>query len=76
VAAIFALDEPDVVDLRIARWDRSLVFPRSGHRDAVAGVRQAVAATPGLAVVGAGIGGNGLAGTIALARSVSEQLEH
>ena len=75
VSAIFALDEPDVVDLRITRWDRSLVFPRSGHRDAVAGVREAVAAAPGLAVIGAGIGGNGLAGTIALARSVSEHLE-
>ena len=69
------LDDPDVIDLRIARWDRSLVFPRTGHRQAVAGVREAVSATPGLAVIAAGIGGNGLAGTIALARSVSEQLE-
>jgi len=75
VSTIFALDEPDVIDLRIARWDRSLVFPRTGHRQAVAGVREAVSATPGLAVIAAGIGGNGLAGTIALARSVSEQLE-
>ncbi len=76
VTKIFALDDPDVLDLRITRWNRSLVFPRSGHCDAVAGVRAAVAATPRLAVIGAGIGGNGLAGTIALARSVSEQLEH
>jgi oxygen-dependent protoporphyrinogen oxidase len=76
VLSIFALDEPEVLDLRIARWDRSLVFPRTGHRDAVAEVRDAVAATPGLAVIGAGIGGNGLAGTISLARSVAEQLEH
>ena len=75
VSRIFALDELDVVDLRIARWDRSLVFPRTGHRNAVAGVREAVTATPGLAVIGAGLGGNGLAGTIALARSVSEQLK-
>ncbi|MDO8307215.1 MAG: protoporphyrinogen oxidase [Actinomycetota bacterium] len=75
VSTIFALDEPDVLDLRITRWDRSLVFPRSGHQDAVAEVRAAVAATPGLAVIGAGIGGNGLAGTIALARSVAGQLE-
>ena len=75
VSTIFALDDPDVIDLRITRWDRSLVFPRTGHRQAVAGVREAVWATPGLAVIAAGIGGNGLAGTIALAHSVSEQLE-
>ncbi len=76
VTEIFALNDPGVLDLRITRWNRSLVFPRSGHCDAVAGVRAAVAATPRLAIIGAGIGGNGLAGTIALARSVSEQLEH
>lgn len=75
VSTIFALDDPDVLDLRITRWDRSLVFPRSGHQDAVADLRAAVAATPELAVIGAGIGGNGLAGTIALARSVAGQLE-
>ena len=75
VRTIFALENLDVLDLSITRWDRSLVFPRIGHRDAVAKVRAAVAAAPNLAVIGAGIGGNGLAGTIALARAVPEQLE-
>jgi protoporphyrinogen/coproporphyrinogen III oxidase len=75
VSAIFGLDTPDVIDLTVTRWDRSLVFPRSGHRAAVEDVHTAVADTPRLAVIGAGLGGNGLAGTIALARSVSEQLE-
>jgi oxygen-dependent protoporphyrinogen oxidase len=75
VTAIFGLDTPEVLDVVVTRWDRSLVFPQLGHRQAVAEVRETAAATPGLAVVGAGIGGNGLAGTIALARSVAEQLE-
>ena len=74
-SVIFGIQDPEVLDFCVTRWDRSLVFPRSGHRAAVSDVRSAVAATPRLAVIGAGLGGNGLAGTIALARSVAEQLE-
>jgi oxygen-dependent protoporphyrinogen oxidase len=76
ISSIFSIESPNVLDVSVTRWDRSLVFPRIGHRAAVADVRVAAAAVPGLAVIGAGLAGNGLAGTISLARSVAEQLEH
>lgn len=74
LAAIFGIAPPDLIDARVVRWDRSLVFPRIGHRAAVERVRSATADVPGLAVVGAGLGGNGLAGTIALGRTAATQL--
>jgi oxygen-dependent protoporphyrinogen oxidase len=59
---------------QVTRWARSLVRPTPAHRDAVQAVELAVAQTPGLAVVGAGIGGNGLAGTIAHSRASVRRL--
>ncbi len=61
-------------DVAVARWAHSLVHQRVGHRENVAALRSAVAAQPTLAIAGAGIGGNGLAGTIAQARTVLDQL--
>jgi protoporphyrinogen/coproporphyrinogen III oxidase len=75
LAAILAIDRPVIRDLLVTRWSQSLVLPTVGHRAAVAAVRAEVEAAPGLAVVGAGLGGNGLAGTIAVARGVREQLD-
>jgi oxygen-dependent protoporphyrinogen oxidase len=74
IAEIFGIEAPTLIDVRVVRWDRSLVFPRPGHRAAVRRVHAAAADQPGLAIVGAGIGGNGLAGTIALARTAPRQL--
>jgi oxygen-dependent protoporphyrinogen oxidase len=65
---VFGLGEPVIEDFCIRRWNRSLVFPRPGHRAAVANLRAAVADLPTLDVVGAGLGGNGLAGTIGLSQ--------
>jgi oxygen-dependent protoporphyrinogen oxidase len=50
---------------QVTHWPRSLVRPTPAHREAVQTIDAAVAPLPGLAVVGAGIGGNGLAATIA-----------
>jgi oxygen-dependent protoporphyrinogen oxidase len=74
VGHIFGLHEPRVADLRIVRWDRSLVHPVVGHRDTVSAIRAAVEASPTLALAGAGLGGNGLAGTIAQSMTVAAQL--
>lgn len=74
VAAVFGIPEPVLLDLRVARWDRSLVLPRPGHREALAELQGALSHEPALAVVGAGLGGNGLAGTIARGRDVLGQL--
>lgn len=75
-AAILGLTDPVVRDARVTRWDRSLVRPAPGHRERVARIRETAAALPGLALVGAGLGGNGLAGTIATALTATDQLEH
>ena len=69
LAEIFGLADPTVEALAIQRWDRSLVFPRPGHRAAVDELRSALDGVPTLAVVGAGLGGNGLAGTIQLSQA-------
>jgi len=74
IAAVFGIEAPTLLDVRVVRWDRSLVLPRPGHRAAVERIRSVVAGVPGLAVVGAGLGGNGLAGTIALGRTAALQL--
>lgn len=71
---ITGADDAVVRDVQVVRWDRSLVHPAPGHRERVAAVRSAVDDVPHLAVVGAGLGGNGLAGTIATSASVTDQL--
>jgi hypothetical protein len=71
IEAITGVTDVRVIDYAIKRWSRSLVHARPGHRAAVAQLRAAVEREPGLEVVGAGLGGNGLAGTIATARAVA-----
>lgn len=75
LAAILGLASVSVVESQVIRWDASLVQPRPGHRARVQAVREAATAISNLAVVGGGLGGNGLAGTIALARTVRSQLQ-
>ena len=65
---------PTFAEVCVTSWPHSLVQQRAGHRATVAAVRAAAAQHANLAIVGAGIGGNGIAGTIAQARTVHEQL--
>jgi oxygen-dependent protoporphyrinogen oxidase len=74
IAEIFSIPPPEFIDVRVVRWPSSLVFPRPGHRARVEQVRATVAHHHGLVVVGAGIGGNGLGGTIALSQDAGAQL--
>lgn len=74
IAEIFSIEPPTFIDAHVVRWPSSLVFPRPGHRAGVEQVKAAVAKLEGLVVVGAGIGGNGLGGAIALSKTVSSQL--
>ncbi len=71
IEAITGVTDVRVIDYAIKGWSRSLVHARPGHRAAVAQLRAAVGRESGLEVVGAGLGGNGLAGTIATARAVA-----
>lgn len=67
--SISGADDIEVEEARVIRWDRSLVLPAPGHRDRVAAIRTAATTVPGLSIIGAGLGGNGLAGTIATAQT-------
>ena len=73
IAEIFSIPPPEFIDVRVVRWPSSLVFPRPGHRMRVERVRAAAAQHDGLIVVGAGLGGNGLGGTIALGQAAGAQ---
>ncbi|MDM8086472.1 FAD-dependent oxidoreductase [Cellulomonas cellasea] len=55
-------------------WSQSLPRPSAAHREAVAQVRAAVAQTPGLAVCGAWVAGNGLAAVVPDARAATRGL--
>jgi hypothetical protein len=50
------------------------VHQRVGHRQNVQALQEAVAAQDGLAIIGAGIGGNCIAGSIAYSRTLGDQL--
>ncbi|MBD7917906.1 protoporphyrinogen oxidase [Cellulomonas sp. Sa3CUA2] len=58
----------------VVRWTQSLPRPSAGHRAAVAAVRQAVEAMPGVAVCGAWSAGNGLASVVPDARAAARAL--
>lgn len=63
------LTAADVVGWDVVRYDAALPFATTGHRDRVAAFRTAVAAHPGLEVVGAWLAGTGLASVVADARA-------
>jgi len=71
---ILGVKLPKVTDVKVTRWADSLVHQRVGHRQNVQALQEAVAAQEGLAIIGAGIGGNGIAGSIAYSRTLADQL--
>lgn len=56
------------------RWRQGLPVPSAAHRRTVRQVREAVAAVPGLAVVGAWVAGNGLASVVPDTRATAAAL--
>ncbi|NQX34783.1 NAD(P)/FAD-dependent oxidoreductase [Herbiconiux sp. VKM Ac-2851] len=65
------LSVADVVDSDLVRWDDSLAFATVGHKARVAQLSEAVAAVPGLDVVGAWVSGTGLAATVEQAKTTA-----
>lgn len=62
---IYGLVDPKLLDSAVAIWSKSLIQAVPGHQDRLAKIQAAVAKVPGLALVGAGLGGNGITGIIA-----------
>jgi oxygen-dependent protoporphyrinogen oxidase len=63
-----------VVATRVVRWAGSLPQLAVGHLDRIARLRQAVAATPGLAICGAALDGVGIPSCVAAATTAADEL--
>ncbi|MFC4615876.1 protoporphyrinogen oxidase [Cellulomonas algicola] len=68
------LDRSVLAGSAVVRWTQALPRPSAAHREAVAQVRAAAAALPGVAVCGAWTAGNGLASVIPDARAAATAL--
>nr|WP_298459093.1 FAD-dependent oxidoreductase [uncultured Cellulomonas sp.] len=68
------LDGASVRGAARVRWSQSLPRASAGHRASVEAVSAAVDATPGLAVCGAWVAGNGLATVVPHARAAGRRL--
>ena len=58
----------------VVRWTSALPRPQPGHRAAMNGLRERVAARPGLRLTGSLVAGTGLAAVVADARAVATDL--
>lgn len=67
-AALFDLDAVDIIAEVIQEWPSSLIQARVGHRRALNELANAQQDFPNLAIVGAGLGGNGITGILAKAK--------
>ena len=72
--ALTGADLGDPIAAKVTRWRESLVQATPGHLERVREVDDLAAELSGFAVVGAGLGGNGIAGTIARAQRASALL--
>lgn len=61
-------------EVRVSRWPRSFPQPRPGHRSLVAGVVDALAGAPGLALAGAWMGGVGVPACIRSGRAAARRV--
>lgn len=59
---------------RLIRWDGTLAPPTPAHREHVAALQQALAATPHVALTGAWVAGSGLAAVIPHARRAANMI--
>lgn len=64
----------EVVDGTVVHWTEALPRPTSGRAAAVRTLLATAAATPGLAIVGTSVAGNGLAGVVAQALAEASRL--
>lgn len=66
--ALYGLASPQVVQAETVLWPGALVLPGTGHLAAASRIKAAVASRPNLAVIAAGLAGNGITGAIHQAR--------
>ena len=61
---LYGLEAPEVIQAQTIHWPGALVHPGSGHLAVAKTVSQEVAGRKNLMIIGSGLGGNGITGTI------------
>lgn len=72
--ALYGLDSPEVVQVEMVLWPGALVHPGTGHLEIAKRVNDEVSKRKNLAIIGAGLGGNGITGAIRQAHEAVSQL--
>lgn len=72
--ALYGLHSPEVVEAKTVIWPGALVHPGTGHLEAARRVNAEVSRRKNLAIIGAGLGGNGITGAIHQAHEAVTQL--
>ena len=72
---LYGLSNPKVVESKVVMWPRSLIQAGVGHGENLNRISTLVQELPGLAIVGAGLGGNGITGLIKKSREAVARLE-
>ena len=76
VGRLYGLNESDIGEVVIQEWPKSLVQAKPGHQETLVALREALKQHPGLGVVGAGLGGNGITGIIAKVNEEIARIVH
>ena len=72
---LYGVSHPKIVEMKIVTWPRSLIQAGVGYRENLNRISSLVEGLPGLAIVGAGLGGNGITGLIKKSREAAARLE-
>jgi oxygen-dependent protoporphyrinogen oxidase len=72
--ALYGLNSPEVIAAKTILWPGALVHPGTGHLEAAKRVNEEVSKRSNLAIIGAGLAGNGITGAIRQAHDAVSQL--
>jgi oxygen-dependent protoporphyrinogen oxidase len=71
---LYGLEAPEVIQARTILWPGALVQPGTGHLAVAKTLSQEVAGRKNLTIIGSGLGGNGITGTIRQAQEAVSEL--
>lgn len=74
VEALYGIQGSNLLDAKAVVWPKSLIQSVPGHAELVQQITAAVSEVPGLGLVGAGFGGNGITGIIAKTLETTSQI--
>lgn len=72
--ALYGLDSPEVVKVETVLWRGAMVRPGAGHLEAAKSINAEVSGRRNLAIIGGGLAGNGITGSIHQAHEAVSQL--